>query len=39
MLDKHAFYINKTVVGRAGVPAKLLLKRDFGFVVALNGRY
>jgi hypothetical protein len=37
MLDKHAIYIDKTVVGGTGVPAELLLKRDYGLVVLLNG--
>jgi hypothetical protein len=38
MLDEHIIYIDKTVVGGTGFPAELLLERDYGFVVALNGR-
>jgi hypothetical protein len=38
MLHKHAIYIDKTVVGGTGVLAELLLERDYGLVVVLNGR-
>jgi hypothetical protein len=38
MLDKHTIYIDKTVVGGTGVLAELLLERDYGLVVVLNGR-